>query len=89
MGLKPFVTVLEQSYLIKLRLLQTIAMDQMIYFAKFKSPLHECPRLKSTNTFKKIFSSFFKLLWSVINSNCHLFTYVCQFMKSVYKEDSR
>ena len=53
---KPFVTVLEQCYLIKLRLLQMIAMGQMIYFAKFNNPLHECPRLKSTNTFKKVFS---------------------------------
>ena len=38
---------------------------------------------------KNIFASFFKLLWSVINSNCHLFTYVCEFTKSVYKDDSR
>ena len=78
MGLKPFVTVLEQSYLIKLRLLQTIAMDQMIYFAKFKNPLHECPKLKSTNTFKKIFSLLFSNSVTLVSDLLQLsFIYIC------------
>ena len=37
MGLKPFVTVLEQSYLIKLRLLQTIAIDQIYILQSLKT----------------------------------------------------